>query len=362
MALDSYVTLGRSGLRVSPFTLGAMTFGEDHGWGSSPEESMNVLAAYLDRGGNSIDTANMYTNGHSEKIIGDFFAKHPGRRDRVVIGTKFFGNLHIGDPNGGGVGRKGILHQLEDSLRRLRTDYVDIYWVHNYDPVTPMEETLRTLDNLVTSGKVRYIGLSDLPGFRIAQAAMISRYTSWAPITALQLEYSLLERTSEGELFPAAKEFGIGVLPWSPLKNGFLGGRFGSDRPAPESTTRTKVSSYFQPPTDAQYQVIDRVNKTAADLGVSSAAVALSWVQGRPGVTSTLIGARRLDQLLDNMSALDLTLPDEHRTALDEISAPQLAFPASANHSAALIQFAGATVDGEAHPLFPILETSPNRY
>jgi aryl-alcohol dehydrogenase-like predicted oxidoreductase len=362
MALDSYVTLGRSGLRVSPFTLGTMTFGEDHGWGASPEESMNVLAAYLDHGGNSIDTANMYTNGHSEKIIGDFFAKNPERRDRVVIGTKFFGNLHIGDPNGGGVGRKGILHQLEDSLRRLRTDYIDIYWVHNYDPVTPIEETLRTLDDLVRSGKVRYIGLSDLPAFRVAQAAMTTRFTSWAPITALQLEYSLLERTSEGELFAAAREFGIGVLPWSPLKNGFLAGRFGSDRPAPEGTTRTKVSSYFQPPTEAQYQVIDRVNTLAAELGVSSAAVALSWVRGRPGVTSTIIGARRVDQLLDNMSALELTLTDDHRATLEEISAPELAFPASANRSAPAIQFGGTTVDGREHPLFPILRTSPNRY
>ncbi|HJP76200.1 MAG TPA: aldo/keto reductase [Pseudonocardiaceae bacterium] len=362
MALDSYVTLGRSGLRVSPFTLGGMTFGEDHGWGASPEESMNVLAAYLDHGGNSIDTANLYTNGHSEKIIGDFFAAHPGRRDRVVIGTKFFGNLHIGDPNGGGVGRKGILHQLEDSLRRLRTDYVDIYWVHNYDPVTPLEETLRTLNDLVSSGKVRYIGLSDLPGFRIAQAAMLARQASWVPITALQLEYSLLERTSEGELFPAAREFGIGVLPWSPLKNGFLAGRYGSDRPAPDSTTRTKASNYFQPPTERQYQVIDRVNKIAAELGVSSAAVSLAWVRGRPDVTSTLIGARRVDQLLDNISALDLTLSAEHRAELDEISVPQLAFPASANRSAPSIQFAGANVDGVQTQQFPVLTTSTARY
>ena len=362
MALDSYVTLGRSGLRVSPFTLGTMTFGEDHGWGASPEESTNVLAAYLDHGGNSIDTANLYTNGHAEKILGDFFAAHPERRDRVVLGTKFFANLHAGDPNGGGVGRKGILHQLEDSLRRLHTDYVDVYWVHNYDPVTPMEETLRTLDDLVRAGKVRYIGLSDLPAYRIAQAAMITRYTSWTPITALQLEYSLLERTSEGELIPAAREFGIGVLPWSPLKNGFLAGRYGSDRPAPDASTRTGASDYFQPPTDRQYQVIDQVNKIAADLGASSAAVALAWVAGRPGVTSTLIGARRVDQLLDNISALDLDLGAEHRARLDELSQPELAFPASANRAAPSLQFAGATVDGQATRLFPVMATSPARY
>ena len=362
MALDSYVTLGRSGLRVSPFTLGTMTFGDDHGWGASPAESTNVLAAYLDHGGNSIDTANIYTNGHSEKILGDFFAAHPERRDRVVLGTKFFANLHTGDPNGGGAGRKGILHQLEDSLRRLRTDYVDIYWVHNYDPATPIEETLRTLDDLVSSGKVRYIGLSDLPAWRLAQAMTIARFTSWTPVTALQLEYSLLERTSEGELIPAAREFGIGVLPWSPLKNGFLSGRFGSDRPAPDNGTRTTASDYFVPPTDAQYRVIDRVNKIAADLGVSSAAVSLAWVAGRPGITSTLIGARRVEQLLDNISALELELGAEHRAELDETSAPALAFPASANLGAAMLQFGGATVDGVTAPVFPMIASSPNRY
>jgi aryl-alcohol dehydrogenase-like predicted oxidoreductase len=146
MSLDSYVTLGRSGLRVSPFALGTMTFGEDHGWGCSPAESKNILGAYLDRGGNSIDTANIYTNGHSEKIIGDYFAGRPALRDRVVIGTKFFGNLYENDPNGGGPGRKAIVQQLENSLRRLQTDYVDLYWLHNFDPTTPVEETLRALD------------------------------------------------------------------------------------------------------------------------------------------------------------------------------------------------------------------------
>ncbi len=197
MSLSSYLTLGRSGLRVSPFTLGAMTFGEDFGWGASPEDSARLLSAYVDAGGNSIDTANIYTNGHSEKIIGDWLAARPAQRDRLVIGTKFFGNLHLGDPNGGGVGRKGIIHQLEDSLRRLRTDYVDLYWVHNYSPTTPLEETLRTLDDLVTAGKIRYVVLSDLPAWRVAEASLLAQLRNWVPVTALQLEYSLLERTSE---------------------------------------------------------------------------------------------------------------------------------------------------------------------
>ena len=184
MSLTSYVTLGRSGLRVSPFTLGTMTFGEDLGWGSSPEESTRILAEYLDRGGNSVDTANVYTNGHSEVIIGDYLASQPGLRDRIVLGTKFFWNLRLGDPNGGGPSRKAVIQQLENSLRRLRTGYVDIYWLHNFDPVTPPEETLRVLDDLVTAGKVRYVGLSDVPAWVAAQAQTIAQFRGWTPVTA----------------------------------------------------------------------------------------------------------------------------------------------------------------------------------
>lgn len=361
MSLNSYVTLGRSGLRVSPFTLGTMTFGEDFGWGTTPAESADILAAYLDRGGNSIDTANIYTNGHSEKIIGDYFAARPELRDRVVLGTKFFGNLHRGDPNGGGVGRKGIVQQLENSLRRLRTDYVDLYWVHNFDPTTPIEETLRTLDDLVTAGKIRYVGLSDLPAWKVAEAATTSAFRGWAPVTALQLEYSLLERTSEGELIPAARELGIGVLPWSPLRNGLLSGKYASDRPVPTDGSRAGGAG-FSAPSEHEYRVIDTLNELAAEAGVSAAAVALSWVHNRPGITSTVIGARRLDQLEANLTALDLTLTDAQRATLDDVSAPTLAFPASANRMASLLQFAGATVDGRTSTVHPALAAGTTSY
>jgi aryl-alcohol dehydrogenase-like predicted oxidoreductase len=232
-SLDSYITLGRSGLRVSPLTLGTMTFGEDWGWGASPQTSEAILAEYLDRGGNVVDTANMYTNGHSEKIVGDFFAARPGLRERVVLSTKFFGNLYPGDPNGGGGGRKALIAQLDESLRRLRTDYVDLYWLHNWDRRAPIEETLRALDDLVAAGKVRYIGLSDLSAWVSAQADMIAHFRGWTPITALQLEYSLLERTPEGELLPMAQELGIGVLPWSPLRSGQLSGKYVRDNGTP---------------------------------------------------------------------------------------------------------------------------------
>ncbi|WP_328891715.1 aldo/keto reductase [Streptomyces sp. NBC_00316] len=360
MSLDSYVTLGRSGLRISPFTLGTMTFGEDHGWGTSPAESKDILSAYLERGGNSIDTANIYTNGHSEKIIGDYFAGKGSLRDRVVIGTKFFGNLYEKDPNGGGAGRKGIMQQLENSLRRLQTDYVDIYWLHNFDPATPIEETMRALDDLVASGKVRYIGFSDVPAWRTAEAATLAEFRGWAPIVGLQLEYSLLERSSEGELIPLAQAKGMGVLPWSPLKSGFLSGKYSSGRTGPVDTAR---SALVGAPSQSDYIVIDALNEIAAEAGASPAAVALNWVNKRPGITSTLVGARRLAQLETNLDAFAVTLTDAQRETLDEVSAPTLNFPAENNRTlAAMLAFAGATVDDQQTIVSPLLQTNPTRY
>jgi aryl-alcohol dehydrogenase-like predicted oxidoreductase len=360
MSLTSYVTLGRSGLRVSPFTLGTMTFGEDLGWGSSPEESARILAAYLDRGGNSVDTANVYTNGHSEVIIGDYLAAHREVRDRIVLATKFFWNLRPGDPNGGGPGRKAVIQQLENSLRRLRTDYVDIYWLHNFDPLTPAEETLRVLDDLITAGKIRYVGFSDTPAWATAEAATIARFRGWAPIIALQLEYTLLERTSEGELIPMAEAMGMGVLPWSPLKSGFLSGKYSSKATGTVDTTRGQLVGQ---PAEADYRVIDTVNEIAAELAVSPAAVALAWVQSRPGITSTLIGARRMDQLEANLSALDLTLSPAHEARLTEVSAPRLNFPAANNAALArLAQNGGTTVDGVPTPLPPRFAAAASTY
>ncbi|MGW0084788.1 aldo/keto reductase [Streptomyces sp. NPDC003393] len=352
MSLTSYVTLGRSGLRISPFTLGTMTFGEDHGWGSSPEESTRILAAYLDRGGNSVDTANIYTGGHSEVIIGDYLAANPSVRERIVLGTKFFWNLHPGDPNGGGPGRKSIIGQLEESLRRLRTDYVDVYWLHNFDPVTPVEETLRTLDDLVTAGKIRYVGFSDVPAWACAQAATIARFRGWSPIIALQLEYSLLERTSEGELLPMAQALGFGVLPWGPLKSGFLSGKYASGRTGPVDTTRDFAGT----PTPEQYAVIDTVNEVADELGTAPASVALAWVRTRAGITSTLVGARTMAQLETNLSGLEVDLSADQLDRLEKVSRPQLNFPAENNATfARLARNGGTTVDGVPTPLAPQL-------
>jgi aryl-alcohol dehydrogenase-like predicted oxidoreductase len=357
MPLDSFITLGRSGLRVSPFCLGTMTFGEDHGWGASPADSHAMLDEYLERGGNFVDTANIYTNGHSEKIVGDYFATRD--RDRVVLGTKFFGNLHEGDPNGGGAGRKAIVGQLEASLRRLQTDYVDLFWLHNWDRGTPIEETLRALDDLVTAGKVRYVGFSDVPAWKIAEAQTIAHFQRYAPIVAVQLEYSLLERTVEGELFPMAQDLGLGVMPWGPLKSGFLSGKY--TRGAQDVDTRR--GQLVGAPSDEDYVVIDALAQVAAEAGVSSAAAAIAWVHGRPGVASTLIGARRLDQLRANLDALDVTLGTEQVAQLDEASTPHLNFPAENNALLApVLQFGGATVDGQAHPVSPLLTANATRY
>jgi aryl-alcohol dehydrogenase-like predicted oxidoreductase len=359
-SLDSYITLGRSGLRVSPLALGTMTFGEDNGWGASPETSAAILDEYLDRGGNLIDTANTYTNGHAEKVIGDFFAARPGLRDRTVLSTKFFANLHPGDPNGGGAGRKAIIAQLHESLRRLQTDYVDLYWLHGWDRRAPIEETLRALDDLVAAGKVRYVGFSNLPAWVTAQAETIAHFRGWAPVTALQLEYSLLERTSEGELLPMAEALGLGVLPWSPLRGGQLSGKYVHNGGAPADSPRAAMTGE---PTDADWPIIDAVARVAAEIGASSAEVALAWVRSRPAVSSTLIGSRTVEQLRANLASLAITLTPDQLAALDEASTPSLDFPAAiTNGPGPILGFGGATVDGEDRPVWPLLLNNSARY
>ncbi|KPI06047.1 Aryl-alcohol dehydrogenase (NADP(+)) [Actinobacteria bacterium OK074] len=361
MALDSYVSLGRSGLKVSPFGLGTAPFGGDGGTGCDVEESEKILQAYIDRGGNHIDTANFYTNGHSEKVIGDFLAQRPGLRDRIVLGTKFFGNLHVGDPNGGGAGRKAVIDQLEQSLRRLQTDYIDLYWLHNHDWSTPVEETLRALDDLVSAGKVRYVGFSNTPGWFTAQAHTIALLRGWTPVAAIEVEYSLLARTVEGELIPLAQDTGMGVVPWSPLKNGFLGGKYA--RHVAPGPAVGEARALMGVPSDSQYEVIEAVAAIAEEIGVSSAAVALAWLRSRPGVSSILVGARRLDHLDNSLTAFDVTLTPAQTAALDEVSAPALNYPAGVPQQfAPMLKYAGATVDGRRTTVYPPLLASPTRY
>lgn len=361
MPLHNYVTLGRSGLRVSPMCLGAMTFGEDWGWGSSVKESEAILDRFVERGGNFIDTANGYTKGHSEKIIGDHIGRHASKRDRLVIATKFFTNLYRGDPNGGGMHRKAIMASCEQSLRRLQTDYIDLYWLHAWDATTPIEETMRTLDDLVRAGKVRYIGFSDTPAWKCAEAQTIAHFRGFAPLVGLQIEYSLLERTVEGELIPMAMELGLGVTPWSPLKSGVLSGKYTRDKHGQHEAGRGAWA--LGALTDKTYDLLEEMARIAKELGTTVARVALAWVQSRPGVTSTIIGARTLAQLEDNIAALDVKLAGAHVEKLDTLSKPTLNFPADfLGYSAAVLQ-GGTTINGRSAPVWPMSpEGDKDRY
>ncbi len=350
MSLDHYVTLGRSGLRVSPFCLGAMTFGEELGWGASVQESEAILDRYLELGGNFIDTANGYTKGHSEKIIGDHLAHARETRDRVVIATKFSSNLYLGDPNGGGSSRKSVLAACEQSLRRLRTDYIDLYWLHNWDKHTPIEETMATLHDLVHSGKVRYIGVSDTPAWKVAQAELIAEFRGWEPFIALQIEYSLLERTVEGELIPMARELGLGVTPWSPLRGGLLSGKYTRQNAGTAKPARSWLAQQLN---DKTYDLIEALARIARAHDTTVARVALAWVQARPGVSSTIIGARSVAQLDDNVKALDLHLTADQTAALDALTTPQLPFPIPFLSMTASLHHGGATVNGEPSQLHP---------
>ena len=349
MPLDHYITLGRSGLRVSPFCLGTMTFGEDLGWGSSVEESQRIIDRFIELGGNFLDTANFYTKSHSEKIIGDHLGRHSARRDRLVIATKFSGNLYPGDPNGGGSGRKSIIAQCENSLRRLQTDYIDLYWLHNWDVHTPIEETMAALEDLVRAGKVRYLGVSDTPAWKIVEANVTARFRGWSAFIGLQIEYSLLERTVEQDLVPMALELGLGITPWSPLKSGVLSGKYTRQNAGQVKADRGPFADSHL--TERTYAIVDELNIIAKAHGSTVARVALAWVQSRPGVTSTIIGARRLAQLEDNLKALDVKLSAEEVGRLDALTKPTLGFPQSMQPFFPAIHNGGTSVNGISAPL-----------
>lgn len=349
MPLDQYVTLGRSGLRVSPLCLGAMTFGEDLGWGSSVEESQQIIDRYIELGGNFIDTANFYTRSHSEKIIGDHVGRHPARRDRLTIATKFSGNLYPGDPNGGGSGRKSLISACENSLRRLQTDYIDLYWLHIWDANTPIEETMAALDDLVRAGKVRYIGVSDTPAWKIAEANLLARFRGWSAFIGLQVEYSLLERTIEQELVPMASEFGLSITPWSPLKGGVLSGKYTRANSGRHDADRGAMVDAFL--NEKTYAVIDELEVIARAHETNVASVALAWVRAQRAVSSVIIGARRLSQLEDNVRAADVNLGANELARLDALTKPRLGFPHNMLELAPGIINGGTTINGVSAPI-----------
>lgn len=359
MSLADFRTLGRSGLVVSPLALGTMTFGPGD-WGADEQASRAIFDAYRDAGGNFIDTADVYSGGDSERLVGQFIRESEAR-DEIVLATKFGFNGSAspltttrssrGNPHAGGSGAKNIHRALDASLKRLTTDYIDLYWMHIWDGVTPVEEIVQTLGDLVRAGKIRYYGLSDVPAWLAMKAATIAAERRIPGPIALQLEYSLVARDVEGEHIPAAAEAGLGVIPWSPLAGGFLSGKYNR-----ANTAATGRLSGANPFGDSKFvarnwEILDALNAVAAELDQPAAKVALAWVMARPGITSTLVGARTIAQLKSNIAAASIRLTDEQMTRLTDASAPPLGF------SASLVQpmirrlvFGGQTVTGWGEP------------
>jgi aryl-alcohol dehydrogenase-like predicted oxidoreductase len=316
--------LGNSGLRVSEAALGTMTFGEDWGWGSSKDEARKVYDVFREAGGNFIDTANVYTNGTSESLLGEFM---DGHRQSVVMATKYTNAASGTDPNAGGNQRKNMVQAVEASLKRLRTDYIDLYWVHIWDQITPVEEVMRGLDDLVRQGKVLYVGISDAPGWWIAQANTLAHLQGWSPFVGLQIEYSLIERTVERELIPMAKALNIGVTAWSPLANGVLTGKYHGHGSSESARMSSDMMKGFMPEQQRTDRIVGAVEKVSEEVGRSMAQVALAWLRYRPVTVIPIIGARKLSQLQDNLASLDLTLSADQLKTLDEASRIQLGFP-----------------------------------
>jgi len=324
--------LGPSGLRVSELCLGTMTFGEDWGWGASKEESRAIFDCYVERGGNFIDTANGYTNGTSEKIVGDMIRTD---RDRFVLATKYTFPTMRGDPNSGGNHRKSMIRSLEASLKRLGTNYVDLFWVNAWDFSTPVEEVMRALDDLVRSAKVLYVGVSDTPAWIVSRANMLAELRGWSPFAALQIEYSLIERTPERDLLPMAHELGMTVTPWGVLGSRVLTGKYNSAPPSPMKTsgaTGEKVGRRLdainsQKANEQNLKIAGTVVEVAKRVGCTPSQVALAWLRTRPGSIIPILGARRLAQIRDNLSCLNVSLPEEELRRLDEASRIELGFP-----------------------------------
>jgi aryl-alcohol dehydrogenase-like predicted oxidoreductase len=319
-----YRLLGSSGLRVSEAALGTMTFGDDWGWGAPKGEARKVYDTFREAGGNFIDTANVYTNGTSESFLGEFMEGH---RQSVVMATKYTNAAPGTDPNAAGNHRKSMMQAVEASLKRLQTDYVDLYWVHIWDQITPVEEVMRGLDDLVRQGKVLYVGISDAPAWWIAQANMLAELRGWSPFIGLQIEYSLIERTVERELIPMAKALNVGVTAWSPLANGVLTGKYHSHGSSEPGRMSSDMLKQFLPEQRRADRVVAAVKKVSDQTGRSMAQVALAWLRYRPVPVIPIIGARKLSQLQDNLASFDLMLSADQLETLDEASRIELGFP-----------------------------------
>lgn len=367
MSLSDFRTLGRSGLVVSPLALGTMTFGTAR-WGLGEEGLREVFDAYVEAGGNFVDTADVYSSGRSEEMVGDFIASR-GLRDRMVVATKAGFAAGSGAHNGG-AGSRHLHAALDGSLRRLKTDYVDLYWLHVWDGVTPAEELLETMSGLIRAGKVRYWGLSNTPAWYVAKVATLAAVRGMPGPIALQYFYSLANRDVEDEHVPLAAEFGLGLQPWSPLAYGLLTGKYdratvevGAPRPGglprdaatgterrPEDDKRLDGANPFGDSlfTERNWRIVDELRRVADEAGQTPARIALAWVIGRPGVDSTLMGVSRASQVTDNIAALDVILSPQHRAALDAVSAPEprLIYGLQSREMRRQVVFGGASVRG----------------
>ncbi|NNF57181.1 MAG: aldo/keto reductase [Rhodothermaceae bacterium] len=313
-----YRLLGPTGLRVSELCLGTMTFGDDWGWGAKSDAAEQILDRYVEAGGNFLDTANLYQNGSSERILGELLQDD---RDRFVLATKY--TLHAGGegPNAAGSHRKNLMQAIDASLERLDTDYIDLLWVHAWDELTPIEETMRGLDDLVRQGLVHYLGVSDWPAWAVSAANAIATARGWTPFSALQIEYSLIERTPERDLLPMARHFGLTTTPWSPLGGGVLTGKYLDGENAGRLSEKARQRS------DHNLGIARVVVDLADEIGATPAQVALAWLRAQGDDILLILGARTPEHLEDNLGVLGLTLSEDHLARLDEVSAIELGFP-----------------------------------
>ncbi|MDJ0811059.1 MAG: aldo/keto reductase [Desulfobacterales bacterium] len=316
-----YKLLGHSGLRVSELSLGAMTFGDDRGWGASAQESRRIFDAYAEAGGNFIDTADIYTDGTSEKLVGEFVA---GNRERFVLATKYSNSAPVGDPNAAGNHRKNMVQSLEASLKRMQLDYIDLYWLHAWDFMTPVEEVMRAFDDLVRAGKILYVGISDAPAWIISRADTLAQLRGWSRFVAIQVEYSLVERTAERELLPMARALDLGVTAWSPLGSGLLTGKYTRD--AGHQDKRRLDQAPFKDIDDRIYSIAREVDRVAEEIGKPPSQVALNWLRQRDGVLP-IVGARTLEQFNENCGCLAFSLADDQIERLNKVSQIELGFP-----------------------------------
>jgi aryl-alcohol dehydrogenase-like predicted oxidoreductase len=343
--LNHYRLLGNSGLRVSPLCLGTMTFGNDWGWGTDLAESRRMLDAYADRGGNFLDTANVYTNGSSEQFLGELLQ---GRRERFVLATKYSLTTDPTNPNAGGNHRRSLVRAVEDSLQRLHTDYIDVYWLHAWDYRNSIESVLRALDDLVRQGKILYIGLSDTPSWVVAEGQAIAHMRGWTPISAIQVHYNLVERTAEADMLPMAWQHGITPIAWSPLAGGILSGKYSAqdlqdNSSEKDGSGRKGVTQAIGQLNERSLAIADVVKQIAAEIGRSPSQVALNWLLQQPSRPLPIIGARKLSQLEDNLGALDFTLNQPQLGQLNQASAFPLPFP----HNFIGLDMYHGVVDGE---------------